>query len=208
MATATPAQAVKELRELTGLGMMECKSLLTEAGNDLEAAKKLAAQRGKDRAAKLADRVGTEGTIGSYIHVNNRVGVMVELNCNTDFVARGTEFTALAREIAMHVAAMAPLVVRREELDAELVASVRANIRAELGDVAKKPPEMVEKIVDGKMAAWFEERVLLDQKWVKDSGKTIRQLIEDKVATIKENITIRRFVRYEVGEGAAPAAEG
>ena len=156
---STPAEAVKKLRDLTGLGMMECKKLLEEAGGDAAKAEQLAKQRGKDRAAKLADRIGSEGTIGVYIHSNKRVVGVVELNCNTDFVARGEAFQTLAREIAMHVAAMAPKVVKREELDQELVAAVRANIKSELGDVGRKPPEMVEKIVDGKLRTWFEERL-------------------------------------------------
>lgn len=204
--TKPSATAVKELREMSGLGMMECKKILEEAGGDLNKAKELVAKRGKDRAAKLAGRVGTEGVIETYIHHDGKLGVMVELNCNTDFVARGDEFRQLAKEIAVQIAARAPKVVRREELDQELVASIKAHHASEAG--GNKPPEILEKIVEGKMRSWYEERVLLDQQWVKDESKTIQQLIEEKVATTKENITVARFARFQVGETApAPTEE-
>lgn len=197
------AAAVKELRDMSGLGMMECKKILEEANNDLAKAKELIIKRGQERAAKLADRVGTEGIIETYIHHDGKLGVMVELKCNTDFVARGDEFRNLAKEIAVQIAARGPKVVRREELDQDLVKSIKEHHAKEVG--GSKPPEIVEKIVEGKMRSWYEERVLLDQLWVKDESKTIKQLIEEKVATTKENITVARFARFRVGETAESA---
>ena len=204
MAT-TPAQAVKELRDLTGLGMMECKKILEEAGGDFNKAKDLCVKRGQDRAAKLAEKAATEGIISIYHHHDGKLAVMVELRCNTDFVARGEPFKNLAKELAMHIAAMSPQVVERNELDASVVEAVRAHKATEVP--GNKPKEFIDKIVDGKMGSWYEERVLLDQKWVKDPSKTIRQLIQDLIATTKENITVGRFARFKVGEGDAPASE-
>lgn len=203
MANASP-QAVKELRELTGLGMMECKKILEETGGNLEKAKELCAKRGQDRAQKVAGRTASEGTVDCYIHHNGKVGVLLELNCNTDFVARNPEFSKLARELAMHVAAMSPQVVQREDLDPELVASLREHYGK---DVPKnKPQEIIDKIVDGKMQSWYAERVLLDQPFAMDTTKTVRKLIEEKIATTKENIRVARFVRFQVGETASKAA--
>lgn len=196
------AQAVKELRDMTGLGMMDCKRILDEAGDDLAKAKDLARTRGQEKLAKVAGRAASEGIVHSYIHHNNRVGVLLELNCNTDFVARNEDFVGLARDLAMHVAAMRPLVVNREDLDQELVAGVRQHHASEIPP--NKPAEIVEKIVDGKMRNWYEERVLMDQKFAKDEGKTIRQLVEEVAGTTKENVTVRRFARFEVGEESLP----
>jgi elongation factor Ts len=183
---------------MTGLGMMECKKILAEADNDLEKAKDLARKRGQEKVAKMAGRAATEGIICSYIHHNNRVGVLLELNCNTDFVARNEQFVTLARELAMHIAALRPQTVSRDELDPELVAAIREHYAKEVP--SNKPKEVIDKIVDGKMRSWYEERVLLDQKWAKDESKTIKQLIDDVIAQTKENVAIRRFTRYEVGE--------
>lgn len=205
---ASSAQAVKELREMTGLGMMDCKKILDEAGNDLEKAKDLARKRGQEKVAKLADRQASEGIIEIYLHHNNKVGAMVELNCNTDFVARNEDFVKLAKDLAIHVAAMKPAVLTREELDAELVASLRTHYAKEAPP--NKPAEIIEKFVDGKMRAYYEERVLLDQKFVLDDSKTVRQMVESLTSTTKENVTIARFARFEVGETApkdAPEAE-
>lgn len=204
MASSSP-QAVKELRELTGLGMMECKKILDEAGGDLEKAKDLVAKRGQDRAQKVAGRMATEGTIECYLHHNGKVGVLIELNCNTDFVARNEDFRQLARDLAMHIAALSPQVVQREDLDAELVASLRTHYASEVPK--GKPQEIVEKIVDGKMQSWFAERVLLDQPFAKDDSKTVRQLIEEKIAKTKENIKVARFVRYQVGASGGATTE-
>ena len=199
----SPAQAVKELRELTGLGMMECKKLLDEAGNDFEKAKKAAIERGGKKIEKVAGRETSEGIVYSYIHHNQKVGVMIELNCNTDFVARNESFRQLAHDLAMHITAMKPEVVRRDEVDQELVAGVRRHLSKEVGE--GKPANVVEKIVDGKMRSWYEERVLLDQPFAKDGSKTIQKLIEEEIGKTGENIAVSRFVRFEVG--AKPDAE-
>jgi elongation factor Ts len=197
----TPAQAVKELRKLTGLGMMECKKILEETGGDFEKAKELVVKRGQERAAKVAEKAATEGSVFHYMHHDGKLGVLLELNCNTDFVAKGADFQELGREICLHIAAMNPMVLSREELDQSMVNAIRDYHASQLP--GNKPKEITDKIVDGKMRTWFEERVLLDQKWVKDPSLTIRGLIEKKIATSKENIQIARFVRYKVGEKQA-----
>jgi len=203
--SVTPAQAVKELRDLTGLGMMECKNLLKEAGGDLAKAKILAIARGQKQAAKLADRATSEGAIGIYLHSTKKIAGFVELNCNTDFVARGEEFQTLARDLAMHVAAMSPppQVVNRNELAASAIDEQR-KIQKEALAVEGKPND--DAAVEKAMTAWYEEAVLLEQPFVKDPSKTVKALIEEKIGTIKENITIARFARWSVGETAkAPA---
>ncbi|MFO0949446.1 MAG: elongation factor Ts [Planctomycetota bacterium] len=164
------------------------------------------AKRGQDRAQKVAGRTATEGTVECYLHHNGKVGVLIELNCNTDFVARNEDFRQLARDLAMHIAALSPVVVNREDLDAELVSSLRTHYASEVPK--GKPQQIVDKIVDGKMQSWFAERVLLDQPFAKDDSKTVRQLIEEKIAKTKENIQVARFVRYQVGATAAAAATG
>ncbi|MBY0585685.1 elongation factor Ts [bacterium] len=199
------AEAVKELRELTGLGMMECKKILTEVGNDFEKAKLEAQKRGLAKVSKLAGRAASEGIIETYIHHDGKLGVMVELNCNTDFVARNDDFRSLAKGIALHVAALNPEVLKREELDQQLIEGVKEHHRAE---VKGKPPEITEKIVEGKMKTWYEERVLLDQIYVKDESKskTVRQVLEEASAKTGENVNISRYCRFKVGESAAPPA--
>jgi elongation factor Ts len=198
------AEAVKQLRELTGLGMMECKKILGECDGDFEKARQEAAKRGLAKAGKLAGRVTTEGVIETYIHFDGKLGVMVELNCNTDFVARNEDFRALARGIALHIAALNPEVIRRDQLDQSLVASIKAH---HMDEIKGKPPEVAEKIAEGKMKTYYEERVLLDQIYVKDESKkkTIQQVIEEHIAKLGENVTISRFARFKVGEGSSPA---
>lgn len=200
------AESVKQLRELTGLGMMECKRILGECDNDFEKAKAEATKRGLAKAGKLAGRAATEGIIDFYLHHDGKLGVMIELNCNTDFVARNDDFKSLARGLALHIAALNPECVRRDQLDQTLVESIRDHHRSE---VTGKPPEVIEKIVDGKMKTWFEERVLLDQIYVKDESKkkTVQQVLEEAAAKTGENVSISRFARFKVGEAAAPAAE-
>jgi elongation factor Ts len=201
------AEAVKQLRELTGLGMMECKKILAEFNGDFEKAKAEAAKRGLAKAGKLSGRATSEGVIETYIHFDGKLGVMVELNCNTDFVARNEDFRALAKGIALHIAALNPEVIRRDQLDQKLVADIKTH---HMSEIKGKPPEVAEKIAEGKMKTYFEERVLLDQIYVKDESKkkTVQQVIEEHIAKLGENVTISRFARFKVGEGAAPAAEG
>lgn len=197
------AESVKQLREMTGLGMMECKRILEEQGGDFEKAKQEAAKRGLAKVGKLAGRAATEGVIETYIHFDGKLGVMIELNCNTDFVARNEDFRALARGIAMHIAAMDPEVMRREQLDQTLVESVRAHYSTEVP--GNKPAEVIEKIVDGKMRTWFSERVLLDQIYVKDESKskTIQQVIDEHISKLGENVTISRYARFKVGQASS-----
>jgi len=201
--SATPAQAVKELRDLTGLGMMECKNLLKEAGGDLAKAKVLAVARGQKQAAKLADRVATEGAVGVYLHTNKKIAALVELNCNTDFVARGEDFLALSRDLAMHVAAMNPRVVNRSELSNAEVEEQRKLQKEALG-VQGLPDS--EADVEKAMKSWYEDAVFMEQPFVKDPGKTVKDVLTEKIGTIKENITIARFARWSVGETAAKPA--
>lgn len=203
--TMSSAQAVKQLREMTGLGMMECKKILDEVGNDFEKAKQEAQKRGLAKVSKLAGRAAGEGIIETYMHHDGKLGVMVELNCNTDFVARNEDFRALAKGIALHVAALNPEVLRREDLDQTIVDGIKEHYRKE---VTGKPAEVTEKIVEGKMKTWYEERVLLDQIYVKDESKkkTVRQVLEEAAAKTGENVSISRYCRFKVGESAAPPA--
>lgn len=199
MSAVTGAQAVKTLREVTGLGMMECKKILDEAGNDLEKAKEIAAKRGQYRAAKVSERVASEGTIGYYVHHDKKTAAIVELNCNTDFVARSPDFQTLARELALQVTGYPPQVVNKEELDPAAVAKAEKEFRLE---VAAEPEDKAKDMFDKKMKAWFTQAVLMDQPYVKDPSKSVRQLIEEVIGTTKENIRVARFARFRVGETA------
>jgi elongation factor Ts len=194
------AQMVKELRERTGAGMMDCKSALTETQGDLEGAVIALRKKGLAAAAKKAGRVTAEGAVGSYIHAGGKIGVLVEVNCETDFVARTDQFQELVRDIALHIAAADPRFVRREEVTPDVLERERAIFR-EQALAAGKPAAVVERIVDGKMEKYYSELVLLEQPFVKDPDKTVGQLIAEKVGKIGENIQVRRFVRYKLGEG-------
>lgn len=193
-------EMVKELRERTGAGMVDCKKALQENGGDVEAAIRYLRERGIARAAKRAGRETREGIVHAYIHTGARVGVLVEVNCETDFVARNAEFTALAKDIAMHIAASSPRYVRREDVPESVLAEERA-ILAKEAEASGKPPQVIAKMIEGRLAKFFAEVCLLEQVFVKDpDGKmTIEELIKDKIAKFGENITVRRFVRYEVG---------
>lgn len=204
MSAVSGTQAVKLLREVTGLGMMECKKILDEVGNDLEKAKEVAAKRGQYRAAKVAERVASEGTIGFYVHHDKKTAALVELNCNTDFVARNPEFQTLARELALQVTGYPPLVINKEDIAPELIAKVEKEYRLEL---AAEPEDKAKELFDRKMKAWYTQAALMDQPYVKDPSKTVRQLIEEVIATTKENVRVARFARFRVGE-TAPKAEG
>ena len=205
MAEITGA-AVKALREKTGAGMMECKKALTEAEGNEEQAIEILRKRGMATAGKKAGRVAAEGAVGSYIHMGGKVGVLVEVNCETDFVARTEEFQALVKDIAMHVAAAEPRYVTREEVPADLLDKEREITRAQIANDPKnanKPEQVIEKIVEGRLNKYFEEAVLLDQPFVKAPEKTINELLTEKIAKTGERISVRRFSRYKMGEGLA-----
>jgi len=193
------ASMVKELREKTGVGMMECKAALQETKGDFEKAIVYLRERGLASAAKKAGRVAADGTVACYIHAGGKLGVMIEVNSETDFVAKTDDFQALAKELAMQVAAANPLYVKREEVPAEVQEKEKEIYRAQMGE-SKKPPEIVEKILTGKLDKYFEETCLLEQGYVKDPAKKISQLIAETVAKVGENIQVRRFVRFKVGE--------
>lgn len=198
------ASAVKELREKTGAGMIDCKNALVEANGDGAAAIEILRKKGVATAGKKAGRVTAEGVVGSYIHMGGKVGVMVEVNCESDFVARGEEFQQLVKDIAMHIAAADPRYVNRSEVPTEDLEKEREILREQLKNDPKnanKPDDVLDKIIEGRLNKFFEESVLVDQPFVKDPSKTIGELVTEKIASIKENITIRRFTRYKMGEG-------
>jgi elongation factor Ts len=205
MAEITSA-GVKSLREKTGAGMMECKKALTEADGNEEQAVEILRKRGMASAGKKAGRVAAEGAVGSYIHMGGKVGVLVEVNCETDFVARTEEFQALVKDIAMHIAAAEPRYVTRDEVPSETLDKEREITRAQIANDPKnanKPEQVIEKIVEGRLNKFFEEAVLVDQPFVKDPAKTINELLTEKIAKTGERITVRRFSRYKMGEGIA-----
>jgi elongation factor Ts len=194
------ANAVKELREKTGAGMMDCKKALTEAGGDFGKAEEVLRKKGLAAAAKKAGRIASEGAVASYIHMGGKIGVLLEVNCETDFVARTEGFQTLVKDLAMHVAAAAPLYVRREEVPADVLEKEREIARAQARE-QKKPDAIIEKIATGKVEKYFEEFVLLDQKFVKEDKKKVAEVVTEAVAKIGENIQVRRFARFVLGEG-------
>ena len=198
MAEISAAQ-VKKLRDITGAGMMECKAALTEANGDLEAATTILRKRGLAQAVKKAGRSTNEGLIGSYIHMGGKIGVLVEINCESDFVARTDDFQGLAREIAMHIAAASPLYVRREDVPGDVLDREREIYRAQMKD-QNKPPQVVEKIVEGKLNSFYEQVCLMDQPSIRDPKVTIGQMVQQSIARLGENIAIPRFVRFKLGE--------
>jgi elongation factor Ts len=198
MATIT-ADQVKQLRDKTGAGMMDCKTALTETGGDFEKAVEHLRKKGLASAAKRAGRVARDGMIGHYIHMGGKVGVLVEVNCETDFVARTEDFQLLAKELAMHIAAADPRYVKREDLPAEALEKEKEIYRAQF---AGKPANQIEKIVDGKLESYYAQVCLLDQPSVRDPNVTIKQMIATAVAKTGENITVSRFVRFKLGERA------
>ena len=194
------AQMVKELRERTGAGMMDCKAALAETSGDMEKAIDLLRKKGMASAAKKAGRVAAEGAVGSYIHAGGKIGVLLEINCETDFVARTEEFQELVKDIAMHVAAADPRFVSREEVTPDVLERERAIFRDQAAATGK-PANVIEKIVDGKVEKFYGEAVLLEQPFVKNPDQTVAQLVQEKVAKIGENIRVRRFARFKLGEG-------
>lgn len=196
---AISAKDVKELRDRTGAGMMECKAALEEAGGDAEKAIDILRAKGAAKAAKRSGREASEGTVGSYVHMGGKIGVLIEVNCETDFVARNEEFQRLVRDVAMHIAAANPSAVRREDIDADLVERERGVYREQMRE-SGKPEHIWDKIVDGKLEKFYEETALLEQPFVKNPDITVGQLITDASSKTGENIVVRRFTRYALGE--------
>jgi elongation factor Ts len=196
---AVDAKLVKTLREITGAGMLECKSALEEANGDLELAVEILRKKGVAKAAKKAGRETKEGLIHAYIHPGGRVGVLLELNCETDFVARNELFKELANEIALQIAAMKPQYVKREDVPREVVEK-EGEIAREAAIAEGKPAHIAEKIAEGKLEKFYKEVCLYEQPYIKDDKKTVEELIKEYIAKIGENIQVRRFCRYELGE--------
>ncbi|MCB1042219.1 MAG: translation elongation factor Ts [Acidobacteria bacterium] len=194
------AQAVKELRERTGLGMMDCKKALQETNGNMEDAVTWLRKKGLAKSSKLASRIASEGAVTSYIHGAGKIGVLLEVNCETDFTARNDDFQQLAKDIAMHIAAANPAYLSREDVPGDIVEKEREIARDQLKN-SGKPAQIIEKITDGKIDKFYSDVCLLEQSFVKDNNKTIQELVNDNVAKIGEKITIRRFVRYALGEG-------
>lgn len=204
-ATNIPAQLVKELRERTSAGFSDCRAALIEAGGDIEKAIAVLRKKGQAAAAKKAQREASEGLVGSYIHAGGKIGVIVEINCESDFVARTEAFQHLSHEVAMHIAALDPRYVRREEVTAEMLEKEREIYRAQ-AKATGKPEPVIEKIVAGKMEKFYEENCLYEQHFIRDESVTINEMITQAIAKLGENISIRRFVRYKVGEGPGSSA--
>jgi elongation factor Ts len=200
------ANAVKELREKTGAGMMDCKKALAEAGGDFPKAEEVLRKKGLASAAKKAGRIASEGAVGSYVHMGGKIGVLVEVNCETDFVARNEAFQNLVKDVAMQIAASAPQWVRREEVPAEVAAKELEIAKAQARE-QKKPEAIVEKIAQGKVDKFYREVCLLEQPFVKDDKKSVQEMITEQVAKIGENIQVRRFARFVLGEGLEKRSE-
>jgi elongation factor Ts len=202
------AEMVRKLREDTGAGMMDCKSALVEAKGDGEAARDLLRKKGLAAAAKKAGRATSEGLIGTYVHAGSKIAALVEVNCETDFVAKTADFQTLVKDIAMHVAASSPLYVRKEDVPAEIMEKEKEIYKAQAA-AQGKPAAVAERIAEGKLKDYYATFCLLEQPFVRDGKLTIGQLVQEKIALIKENILVRRFARFKVGEALAsePAAE-
>ena len=196
------AGMVKELRERTGVGMMDCKNALVEAGGDMEKAKELLRTKGLAQAAKKASRLASEGLVSSYIHMGGRIGVLIEVNCETDFVAKTEEFKSFCHDLAMQIAASKPEYVKREDVPQETIEAEKRILRQQALNEGK-PEKIVDKMVEGRIEKYYKENCLLEQPFIKDTDKTVQDLLNDKIMKLGENITVRRFVRYEVGEGLA-----
>ncbi len=194
------ASMVKELRERTGAGMMDCKKVLTETNGDMDKAVDLLREKGLAAAAKKAGRVAAEGAVVSYIHGDGRIGVLVEVNCETDFVAKTDDFKALCHDIAMQIAATNPAYLKREEVPQSVLDHEREVLRQQALNEGK-PEKIVEKMIDGRIEKYYKEHCLLDQAFIKDGDKSVSQIITENIAKIGENINVRRYVRYQLGEG-------
>jgi elongation factor Ts len=203
------AQLVKELRDKTGAGFADCRAALIEAGGDVEKAINVLRKKGQVAAAKKAQRATSEGLVSCYIHAGGKIGVLVEVNCESDFVARTEAFQGLCHDVAMHIAALDPLFLRREDVTQDVLDRKRATYRDE-AKATGKPDAVIEKIVTGKMEKFYEENCLYEQHFIKDEGVTVKELVDQAIAKVGENIAIRRFSRFKVGDmdgaGAAPSA--
>lgn len=193
------AELVKELRQRTGIGMMECKKALQETGGDIEKAINVLRKKGYARAKDKASRETEEGVVGSYIHLNSKIGVLVEVNCESDFVARNKEFQELVKNIAMHIAAVNPEYVTKDDIPDEVLEEEREITREQFKD-SKKPAEIIDKIVEGKLGKFYQEVCLLNQPYIKDDKTSIEQLITSYITKFGENIKVRRFARFELGQ--------
>ena len=199
MALAISAGMVKELRERTGAGMMECKKALEEAAGDMERAIDILRSRGAAKAAKRAEREVKEGAIGSYVHMGGKIGVLVEVGCETDFVARNEAFQTLVRDLAMHIAAANPLALNADDIPRDVVERERSVYLEQVKNEGK-PEKMWDKIVEGKLGKFYKENTLLDQPFVKDPDRTVKDYVTDVAAKTGENVVVRRFVRFALGE--------
>jgi len=202
-----PAQLVKELRDKTGAGFSDCRAALAEAKGDIEQAINVLRKKGQVAAAKKAQRATSEGLVSCYIHAGGKIGVLVEINCESDFVARTEDFQRLCHDVAMHIAALDPRFLRREEVTEEVLDRKREVYREE-AKATGKPEAVIEKIVSGKMEKFYEENCLYEQHFIKDEGLTLKELVDQAIAKLGENIAIRRFSRFKVGDLDGPAAAG
>jgi elongation factor Ts len=200
-----PAQLVKELRDKTGAGFADCRAALIEVDGDIEQAVGILRKKGQVAAAKKAQRATSEGLVSSYIHAGGKIGVLVETNCESDFVARTEDFQRLCHDVAMHVAALDPQFLRREEVTQEMFDQKR-KVYSEEAKASGKPEPVIEKIVNGKMEKFYEENCLLEQHFIKDEGLTVKELVDQAIAKLGENISIRRFARFKVGDTDGAAA--
>lgn len=202
-----PAQLVKELRERTGAGFSACKDALAEAKGDIEQAINILRKKGQAAAQKKSARTTSEGLVGSYIHAGGKIGVLLELNCESDFVARTEDFQKLCKDVAMHIAALDPRFLRREEVTQEILDRER-DIYSEQARATGKPEPVIEKIVAGKMEKFYEENCLYEQHFIRDEGLTVKELIDQTIAKLGENIAVRRYARFKVGESDGKPASG
>ena len=196
---AITTDMIKELREVTGAGVLDCKRALDETGGDMEKAASILREKGLAAAAKKADRVVPEGRIEAYVHPGSKLATLIEVNCETDFVARTKEFIDLCHDLAMQVAASNPNYVSREDVPESVIEDERAEYRAQLAD-DPKPDHIVDRIIEGKLGKFYEEKVLLEQPFIKDENKTVQQLLTEAIAKLGENVIIRRFARFRIGE--------
>jgi elongation factor Ts len=194
---AVNTEMIKQLRQETGAGVLDCKKALDATGGDMEKAKAILKEKGLATAAKKAERTTSDGRIEAYIHAGDKLGTLVEVNCETDFVARTTKFQALCHDVAMQIAATNPLWVSRDDVPQEIIDAERQEYRAQMAD-ENKPEAIMERIVEGKMAKFYQQNCLLEQPWIRDDSKTIQQLLSESIAELGENIIIRRFARFQI----------